>query len=53
MPLWFEILVLLFLALIVVQLYGIEGNIHQIAEAINDMKEAAFPNSQSGWIRRP
>jgi hypothetical protein len=37
MPLWFEIIVMLLLALIVLQLYGIEGNISSVANEITKL----------------
>jgi hypothetical protein len=37
MPLWVQIVGLLLLALVVVQLFGIEGNIHLISESIDQL----------------
>jgi hypothetical protein len=35
MSLWFEIAVTILLTLIVIELFGIEGNIHMVAEAVH------------------
>jgi hypothetical protein len=40
MPLWFEIAVVVLLALIVLQLYGIEGNIGIVAQELSRLKSA-------------